>query len=87
MNANDDNNQEPQYIVSFWNTNDADFMRWVIGPFATEEAAEEERLNFIRDMDDIDEFSAVYEGAVLEMRPYPYVSFRIGNTLLEGRLT
>lgn len=76
-------NDEPRYIVSFWNTNDADFMRWTIGPYATEEAAEEERLNFIRDMDAINDFSAVYEGEVLELRSYPDVAQRMGKILTD----
>lgn len=69
------------FIVVFLNTDEIDFMPVTFGPYPTQEQAEEARLAFIRDMDDIDEFSAVWAGAVLPVVPYAEAARRMGNTL------
>lgn len=71
------------FIVIFQHDEDLSFMNWSIGPFNTKDEAERARLDFIRDMDEIDEFSAVYSGDVTQLLPYDQVVTLMGNSLRE----
>jgi len=71
------------FIVVFQNTDDIDFMKWSFGPYYTTEEAEQARLKFIDEMDQIDEFSSVWAGDVLQLVPFDQAVTLMGNSLRE----
>lgn len=69
------------FIVTFQNTDDLDLMKWSIGPYNTHREAETARLNFIDEMDQIDEFSSVWAGEVTELVRYQQAVNNMGDAL------
>lgn len=72
-----------QFIVAFMHDEDIDFVRWAVGPYHTQKDAEIARVEFIETVDEVDEWSAVHSGDVLELLPYSDVVSRVTKSLKE----